>query len=682
MRYEWKKLFVSPYVCLFLLAVLVVNGTLFYQRCTNTAQGFSQVQVREKFDQQIDLQAEIEMLEQRTLDADSYEDASLVTGDLLLEQMLDREVLTQQKAVSDYPLYLQQRQDEIHARLSAGLTGAEGSYTYRGQQAVADAYHQLEGLPVQVSFSGGVQMLSGWYLTDLLLLFYAAISALTLLTQERTDGMLLILCTTRCGRSRLFLRKFAALLLFVTAGFLLLYGTNLVISSTVLGLGDLTRPIQSVPDFISCPVPLTVMGYLLAFFLQKLLWLWTACAMAAIWAVMARNASIAIVGWSVLAGIGLLLQQSHREWLESCSLVSQCMVEVRYQDCLMMNLFGTPVPRRIIFIAACILLFFVGVGISALYCDRCSPVAGNTFKMPHWLRPGRHVSLARHEAYKLFITRGGALLLITFLLVQLGIYAQPHIRANPNYEPYLRYYSDILEGAPSKEKEDFLLAEETRFQEIQERIAEYEFYADDEGLAAILTTDLKQELMWQDAFEDAKAQYHLISPGEHYVHPSGYERLYGSDGRRDFLSSLSLCSVFLVVSLGGIFSAEQESGVSVLQATAGATRSVRRRKWWLAMTLTLLLALIAFLPEYVAIAHTFGLHQTMALASSLPVFRSAPAAMRIWQVLAISAGIRLVWSLAAMALVLILSQKTKNTIVSMILSLAILLLPPLVLLMI
>lgn len=680
MRYEWKKLFLSPYVCLLLLATFLLNGVLFYQRCTDASQGFSQVHIREKFAQQIDLAAELEHLEQLVWTTEDTEDASLITGNIFAEQALDREVLTQQQTVESYPDFLRQRQREIAARLASNLAGDEKSYTYRGSQAVASAYHKLEGLRPQVSFSGGIQVVNDWYFTDIFLLLWAAVGALILLTQERTDGMLLILRTTRRGRGSLFLRKFAVLLAFVSVGFALFWGTDLLLSSVLLGLGDLSRPIQSVPELLGCPVPLTIIGYLLAFLAQKLLWLWTACALIALCAVLSHHAVLAAAGWGALAGVSYLLHQSHREWLESLSLVSQCMVQRRYQDCLMMNFWGIPVPRRLLFPVMSTLLFLAALGAACLYFHRCTSIAGSHFRAMLQRNTGCHVSLFRHETRKMLVTRGGVLILLTFLLLQGVIYTKPYIQARANYESYLRHYSDILEGVPNAEKSQFLHQEADRFETIQMQIADYEANVQDEGLAALLTADLRHELLWQSAFEDARAQYESLTPGQRYVHPSGWLRLYGQEGRQDFFVSLLFFGTFLAISLSGTFSSETETGVAVLQATAGTGRAVRRRKIVLSAILMLLLALVAFLPEYAAVAHTFGLSQLAAPAASLSFFRTAPPTMCLWHILIISAVIRLVWSAAALAVVLGISAKTRNTIVTLLFSLALLLLPPLVLL--
>lgn len=94
--------------------------------------------------------------------------------------------------------------------------------------------------------------------------------------------------------------------------------------------------------------------------------------------------------------------------------------------------------------------------------------------------------------------------------------------------------------------------------------------------------------------------------------------------------------------------------------------------------LFLLLALaIAFLPQYLTVCNGFGLPQMTALANSLTVFARLPSDWIILQVLLLTAGGLLLLAVGGCALILSMSRKTKDSILTMLASGTALLLPPL-----
>lgn len=678
MRYEWKKIFANPHVVLLLIAALLLNGYLFYGHCTDSSRGYTEAQIRAKYAQNIDIEEELRELDARSRDftADSR-DPGLITGDIYLERWLDREVLSRMEEAERYADYLQEKQSEIRARLNSGFMGAEGSFPYDAQLRVAETYRKLEGIQPEVSFSGGIRVFSNWHITDLLLLLFCLAGGLFLMTQEHAAGLLLLLRPTARGKSSLYTQKFLTLLLFVTAAFALLYGTDFVLSGLILGFGRVSRPIQSVTGLLPCPISLTVLGYLLRFLLEKLLWLWAVSAVVFLLCTLAKRPSHALLLTALVAIVSLLLGQSNDLWLQSLSLSFLNDTAERYSNCLMMNFFGLPVPQRIICPLLCALLllgcFLVGL---RSFCKKPTvPVAKG--RSLHLFRPGRHTSLTRHEAFKLYVSNGVMFLLMVFAVLQYEIYANRSLPISQN-EYHLQQYAKVLEGAPNAQKDEFLLTEAARFEEIRQTIDEYYSNIHDEVLAEMLTNELKQQLMPEAAFELAKAQYENLREGEAYVHQTGYTRLFGPLGIGDDLLNLALLLLFLSLSLGRVFSGEAETGVAVLLTTIGAQKRVNRRKLLFAALTAFLLFSIAFLPQWITIRKAYGLEQMDALCQSVAVLCSLPGSLKLWQVFVLTGIVRMAVTALGCGIILRLSKKTGNTTTTMLASIGILVLPPLI----
>ena len=267
MSYELRKILGNRYVMLLLALAVAVNAALFYRRCTEDLGGFTRADVRAEYAHLDTLEQEYDAL----LNGIYGEDVGItqVPDEDLRRYALLSTVRDEVETTKNYPEYLRGLCAETEAKLRLGLFSAD-PFAERTLEKGLAAYSALLGVRLEPSFPDGVEVLLDWRLTDLLLLLFAAVSGLVLLTGERSAGLMVLLRPTRRGHGALYWRKAAAMLATVLAGVVLLYGANLAVSSAVLGLGDPARPIQTIPSMQSCPVPLTVFGWLLCFVGEKL----------------------------------------------------------------------------------------------------------------------------------------------------------------------------------------------------------------------------------------------------------------------------------------------------------------------------------------------------------------------------------------------------------------------------
>lgn len=155
----------------------------------------------------------------------------------------------------------------------------------------------------------------------------------------------------------------------VFAGVVLLYGANLAVSAAVLGLGDPARPIQTIPSMQSCPVPLTVFGWLCAF------WAKSSCG-AGPWARCSsccapRRAARGPRSCLRAAARGLPCCSGSRGslWPRLLSLSRAAEVEESWRGCIYLNFFGLPL-RQTALLPAMLLLLTVGgcLGGAVVFC--------------------------------------------------------------------------------------------------------------------------------------------------------------------------------------------------------------------------------------------------------------------------------------------------------------------------
>ena len=196
MSYELRKILGNRYVMLLLALAVAVNAALFYRRCTEDLGGFTRADVRAEYAHLDTLEQEYDAL----LNGIYGEDVGItqVPDEDLRRYALLSTVRDEVETTKNYPEYLRGLCAETEAKLRLGLFSAD-PFAERTLEKGLAAYSALLGVRLEPSFPDGVEVLLDWRLTDLLLLLFAAVSGLVLLTGERSAGLMVLLRPTRRG---------------------------------------------------------------------------------------------------------------------------------------------------------------------------------------------------------------------------------------------------------------------------------------------------------------------------------------------------------------------------------------------------------------------------------------------------------------------------------------------------
>ncbi len=670
MRWEVRKLLGSRFLVLLALALLAVNALLFYQ---HAGQGdLAQIQVL--YDRRGELEPLRDDLLERALAGEDPYDDSLLTGDIYQELSLVEAALDRITPVERFPEIMADLRGQAQAQFQSGLFGGPDSFEGRSLRLTDGVYAVVEQVKPEVDFFGGVEVLLDWRVADAFAALLALACALTLFAQERERGTLALLRPTRYGRATLFGRKLLALLAGALVPALALYGSCLAIAGGLYGLGDLSLPVQSVYGLTTCPYLLSVGGFLVLFLGMKLLWLLALTALFALAANALRSAP-ALVALAALFALSLGLQALPSNLARCLNLLAAGDTLRLFDGLLFLNFFGWPVVRLHAVIALCALLG-VGsfAGSLALFVGRDGGAAAHSPSLGIPL--GRHVRPMAHEWRKLLRSNGGLAVLALLISVQAVTY-QGYAGSYQPEEIFYRQYSQVLSGPPGPEKEDYLAQEGARLDQLQEEYATVLSAAQQSSGLMVYAESLAAQLRAQRPFDQARAQYNALLPGQSYVYTTPYERLYDAGGMAADRVDLAKLLLALALVLPFFFCMEGETGVIALIRAAGAEGAVRRRKRAAAWLFALGCALAAFLPRMLAVAAALGLPELTARANSLPRFAGLPDILPLWGVLALSMAARAGLAVAGAAAVEWISARARAPIPAV---LASLLLPGLALL--
>src|SRR5690625_1318233 len=161
-----------------------------------------------------------------------------------------------------------------------------------------------------------------------------------------------------------------------------------------------------------------------------------------------------------------------------------------------------------------------------------------------WFRGHEHVSVLRHESYKILVVNKVLLILMAFIMLQFTFYQPEKERFVDINDVYYKRYMLQLEGENSPSKEEFLVEEQQRFDELNDEIFILIQSGDSNNPMEI--NELYDLLAPQEAFYQVveHAEYlRNLEEEDHlkgwFLYDAGYQKLTaGDDNTRDLQLAL------------------------------------------------------------------------------------------------------------------------------------------------
>lgn len=584
------------------------------------------------------------------------------------ENQIYNELYDRITPVVNYQEALEWRLAETQLKLNSSFFATPGSFDYRSLLTVEKVYAPLTARTIQprVESSLGIELATESRLNDVFLAFIALALVLGIVMLPKEEGSNALLKPMKNGHGRLLAAKLAALLLLLLGATILVYGANLCIGHMLFGLGDLSRPVQSLYGFSTCRYDITVGQYLLFFGFLKFLWIAALACLFFCVCVFTRSSFATYFAIISILGVQFLCFQSKNPWLHMTNLIWISDIQWYLSGYYNLNFFGYPVDAFFIALCVLFLLTLFVLPLSFHHFAKEETVYAQK-KAPRKLRiVPLHTNLFFHEGYKLFIRQGAAILLAVFFVLQFWIYANQ----TPYTNPYVRYYAQQLEGRPGSAQEEFLSEENLRFEAIYTEMEHYgQLMAANvlsEETYQMLTTDLELMLRAEDAFRDAENQYASIVrlaedlPNISFAEQQVYTEIWGANAQKDNGVNAMILAVVLALGLSAIFSLERNSNMIQLLHISPRRRAVSFCKCIWAAFYAVLTACIAFFPKIICLGVKFGYSQIQASAQSLLFLQYPFGNISIGQYIICTS---LLWMLAACmsaALVLFISSKSKS----------------------
>lgn len=563
----------------------------------------------------------------------------------------------------------------------------EETYEQKSIRKTAAQYQKLSDVVILPGQSKGVLSSTDAASTDCILLVLLLIFSVMLIFDEKNKGLFPLICSMPKGRKETALSKIVMLIYTSGCFTFLFWGSNLLYYFVSIGLGDCSRGIQSLAPFIGCPYSVSIAGYLFVFFLTKWFsYLIFSISVLLISIFFSRISTIGLVT-TVVFGIEACLYAkieplSPYRLFRIFNVFNLLSTNNFYSTYSTVNIFGGAISAIlmtwIILLLVTLLFSFL---IILVFSEKKNSINGislfqqiqKKFSRIH-ITPA--VSVWKQEAYKLFVINKGIIFLLVFVVLVFPKITQENIYLSSD-ELYYKTYMEHLSGKLTEEKEGYLNKEKQRLTEAQIEISRIEALYKEKKITEIQRVQYEQPyqsaILAENAFSRVMQYYNNVKQHDDraFLYDSGYIALFEGNGAV-YLAILIFCSLCF----SNLFSMELQNKVNLLIRTLPKGReNTVRCKAVLSLIVAAFITCIAFGMELFSAYEAYGLNQWDAPISSIPIFSSLPDWLPIWGYIVMQFCFELFSVLSSTLIILAISVKHRNGLISMLLSVFLLVVP-------
>ncbi|MCM1167411.1 MAG: hypothetical protein NC299_16100 [Lachnospiraceae bacterium] len=468
-------------------------------------------------------------------------------GELSLETINQRDFLQnelqQAELIANYENYLAEIDASAERMTSVSIFAKKDSFSYKNITRTPAAYNAVREVKPVYSRSEGILLAIDNSACDIMLIFCALTAVVVLIVRERESGITALIKPLRHGRSHLAAAKSAAVLLCYVSVGILIYGGALTVGAARFGLGDLSRPAQSLKGFIGCNLPISVGAAIsliiavkiAAAFLAALIFECLCTAFYSIYAYISAAVSAAaeVILYAAIDG------NSWAAVFGKINLAAFSQSAEIFKNYLNINIFGEPCN----IISVTIISLTVGIaGFFILQNFLFSRIEIKDFKTRQLIPPPRIIPKKpfSYAAYKQFITHRGALIILLILGIQIYLSANYRIEFNADDMQY-RAYCEQFTQMTEQQADEFAETEKHRFEELHERVLTADF-----NEIMKIYDELNAESGFERAYEQQRYISALDSENKAMFYQTGWRRLFAANGyaedmRLTLFAALGIC---------------------------------------------------------------------------------------------------------------------------------------------
>ncbi len=623
----------------------------------------------------------------RYMEDNSYLDDCLASFALLNSQL---------KYILSYPDFIDSMAEKAENMRSVSIFNKKGTFSYRNIIKTPHDFSHLKDIQLKLGDDDtGILSATQFKFTDMSIAAIIFLLCVYIFLMEKESGLITMTKAAKNGHTPVILSKLAVLTFTITFFSFIFYGSILFIGNRLYEFGDLSRYVQSMSYFRDCSFLLTVKEFILLFIFTKIIvTVLTSFVFAAIFNIFSKPKLIYLV-LTVFVGLSYICHTfihpaSYINTLKYINLFSFFDVSALYGEYSNINFFGFPISKTHASLYMFLVLIVITVSLTIYayiknytFSNSILQKLLNRFSIKRKRIAGT-TSLFMHEAYKVFISN--KVILIFFAVLIIGY---QNIDTSPLLMPkdtaVYKGYVDSLAGELTEEKEEFIQAEQKRFDNIPSELQKLRnSYKDGLIDEAFYKEELNKITLFAEkriGFERLKKQYqYLVSlKKEKDINGSFICELSSSyifnNRSRDLYNGL-FYSFLLVLCLTNIFPMEYKNDmVRVCKSTYNGRLRLFAYKGIIGCITAVFLMVFVNMPYYINLLIRYDIKTWTAPIQSISIFKNSVLSINILYFVILDNLFRIAGCIAITALIFLISLLVKKQSVCMSVSTVILGLP-------
>lgn len=584
--------------------------------------------------------------------------------------MAGEEIRSQIEYLQSYPGYLADIQTRAAYQQQVGIFSQGNGFTSKNITKTAEDFKTLEGVEVAFGNNAGIEHWLAYSFADYFFLVAIIIIVLAFL-EERKKGLWHVIRSCKCGRAKLGFTRVGILCAASAICTLLIYALPFFISLSISGGWEgLGRSVQSLESFKYSTLITTISGWLLQYFLAKvvcgvligiLLW----CILGSLTNI---QFSLSVLG-VILVGEYLLYElipvQSAFNLFKYFNIFSYVHTLGLYTSYLNINLFGSPVGIHLLMRRLGLFAFAILAVWAILIQSRRRPEGNRDIlskisafcnKILDVFRT--RLTLGGWEIYKALMYKFGIIILIGVIAIS-GDLRYNGIRMEDQDDFWYYEYIRDLEGVLDSRADDYLVRAKAN---------------------ASTSSDAGDLLSALDRLEITIADIRSKAAEAGYepwlVYESIYDVYFGDSAVSVQRLNATAAILFLVFLCSAVFTYERQSGVSfTIRSLRHGRKTVFARKVLIGMSFAVFVWAAVYMRELWSFLDSSKMKSLGAPVQNVAALAQFPLKMTIMQYLIILYTVRLLMLICVAFVVLLISSYAKNILIAYLLGAGILVVP-------
>lgn len=536
--------------------------------------------------------------------------------------------------IKGYGEFLDSIKERCRSITGISFFADEDSFAYKNALKTETVYDNVKVNSLPFEVSEGVEVALFNDISDILLVFAIFAAAVFVFTKDKEIGILNLLHSYRKGRGSLCINKLGVLLIFSALANLVFMAANLAIGGFTYGLGDLTRPIQSVNGFFECSFNLSLWQYLLIMFIFKSLggFLW-GVLFAFICSFSGNNAQIYGISVIIAAAEVLLYTKistlSNYGLLHDLNIVSFIKPDNIFSTYRNINLFNEPFNALIVIPVVWTVL------LALLILAVVKTFAGEKNREYRKISLGIRKKTAKHKVHsKLYYAFHKALALqktsylIAVWLAAVVIFHLSFTKPADLTDYYYKDYTTDNSGAVTAQTEEVIRTDEEYFLTLHEELMSLDTTIE-------RMQDIQGELQREGALFMFKSRCEAIRDSKYdteIFYDTGYKRAFDVNGNTESKQMALLIMIFSALAISPLISFDRSRGLtSVIYSTASGKKSYLKHSIIVTVTLSVFASVAVMIPYFFNIFSKYGMQGITLPVQSLEHFADFALPLNVWQ---------------------------------------------------